>query len=41
MTKQLSLPFGEAIDREAEALVERCSGAAWLVAARIRGLPQI
>jgi two-component system, cell cycle sensor histidine kinase PleC len=33
MTKQLSLPFGEAIDREAEALVERYSGAAWLVAA--------
>jgi signal transduction histidine kinase len=31
MAQQLSLPFEQTIDREAEALVERCRGAAWLI----------
>lgn len=31
MAQQLSLPFEQTIDREAEALVERCRGATWLI----------
>ena len=31
MTQQLSLPFEQPIDREAQALVERCRQAAWLI----------
>jgi two-component system cell cycle sensor histidine kinase PleC len=31
MTQQLSLPFEQPIDREAQALVERCREAAWLI----------
>ena len=31
MTQQLSLPFEQPIDREAQALVERCQEAAWLI----------
>ena len=31
MTQQLSLPFEQPIDREAQALVERCRQSAWLI----------